>query len=390
MAVRLRKTIKLGNNARLNISKSGVSVTAGVKGLSVNTGPNGTYLNAGIPGTGLSSRTRLGGPAKSKNNSSTNAKKAQAPSTSQQSANMPDPAQAAQWSEMKSMTDQATYDVVNIHRLAPIVTTYQSVADGLNALEYQPFIRQAFPRQEPTQDEIEAELWKQAQLNVKSVLSKQKKQQEYFAANYQAFWQAYMNQWLVERDEFEKTQSEAEYNYNAQKRWFERMLANDSEIIENDIEEWLQALVLPVEMSAQIEYEPMSATLLIDLDLPEVEDIPTSVADVLKSGEVKLREKTQKQVRDDYAQCIFGLAVFIAACAFNINVCIKTIVVSGYTQRRDKIGDLQDEYIYSVRIPRNILENVIVTEPETFIRSCENRINYTSTYVFKTIVPFEL
>ena len=46
---------------RLNFSKSGLSLTAGVRGASVNFGPKGTYLNTGIPGTGLYGRTRLGG-----------------------------------------------------------------------------------------------------------------------------------------------------------------------------------------------------------------------------------------------------------------------------------------------------------------------------------------
>jgi hypothetical protein len=42
---------------RLNVSKAGVGVSAGVKGLSVSTGRRGTYLNAGRKG--LYYRTRL-------------------------------------------------------------------------------------------------------------------------------------------------------------------------------------------------------------------------------------------------------------------------------------------------------------------------------------------
>lgn len=42
---------------RLNLSKSGVGVSTGVKGLSVSTGTRGTYLNAGAKG--FYYRTRL-------------------------------------------------------------------------------------------------------------------------------------------------------------------------------------------------------------------------------------------------------------------------------------------------------------------------------------------
>src|SRR5689334_644949 len=51
-----RKSIKMGP-IRLNLSKSGVGISTGVKGLRVSTGPRGTYLNAGR--RGLYYRTKL-------------------------------------------------------------------------------------------------------------------------------------------------------------------------------------------------------------------------------------------------------------------------------------------------------------------------------------------
>jgi len=57
---RFRKSIKISPGVKLNLSKSGVSGTFGVKGASVNVGKNGTYLNTGIPGTGVYDRKRIG------------------------------------------------------------------------------------------------------------------------------------------------------------------------------------------------------------------------------------------------------------------------------------------------------------------------------------------
>jgi hypothetical protein len=45
----------------LNVSKTGISATAGLKGLSVNVGKNGAYINTGIPGTGIYDRVKIGG-----------------------------------------------------------------------------------------------------------------------------------------------------------------------------------------------------------------------------------------------------------------------------------------------------------------------------------------
>jgi len=46
---------------RINLSKSGVSASAGPRGADINIGKNGVTTNAGIPGTGLSYRQKVGG-----------------------------------------------------------------------------------------------------------------------------------------------------------------------------------------------------------------------------------------------------------------------------------------------------------------------------------------
>lgn len=54
MAFRFQKRIKVAPGIRLNLSKSGVSASAGVSGATVNIGAKGVRGTAGIPGTGLS------------------------------------------------------------------------------------------------------------------------------------------------------------------------------------------------------------------------------------------------------------------------------------------------------------------------------------------------
>lgn len=55
-----RKRIKILPGVTINLSKSGISTTIGIKGFSVNVGQNGAYLNTGIPGTGLYQRHKIG------------------------------------------------------------------------------------------------------------------------------------------------------------------------------------------------------------------------------------------------------------------------------------------------------------------------------------------
>jgi hypothetical protein len=65
MSLRFRRRIKIIPGVHLNISRSGISTSVGVRGASVTLGKRGTYLNAGVPGTGVSWRGRISTPATS-------------------------------------------------------------------------------------------------------------------------------------------------------------------------------------------------------------------------------------------------------------------------------------------------------------------------------------
>lgn len=58
--MRFGKSIKIAKGARLNFSKSGISMSAGMKGVSLNVGSRGTFLTSGIPGTGIYDRKKIG------------------------------------------------------------------------------------------------------------------------------------------------------------------------------------------------------------------------------------------------------------------------------------------------------------------------------------------
>ena len=57
MSLRFRRSIKLLPGIRLNVSKSGLGISAGVRGAHVGIDAKGhKYSNVGIPGTGLYTR----------------------------------------------------------------------------------------------------------------------------------------------------------------------------------------------------------------------------------------------------------------------------------------------------------------------------------------------
>jgi hypothetical protein len=54
MGLRFRRTVKLLPGIRLNISRSGPSVSLGGRGVRYTLGPKGKRITVGVPGSGLS------------------------------------------------------------------------------------------------------------------------------------------------------------------------------------------------------------------------------------------------------------------------------------------------------------------------------------------------
>lgn len=59
MGWRFQKRITIIPGVRLNLSKSGISTSVGVRGASLTLHKHGVDANVGLPGTGISYRTRL-------------------------------------------------------------------------------------------------------------------------------------------------------------------------------------------------------------------------------------------------------------------------------------------------------------------------------------------
>lgn len=54
MGFRFQRRVKIAKGVHLNLSKSGIGVSAGIPGARIGIGPRGVRKTIGIPGTGLS------------------------------------------------------------------------------------------------------------------------------------------------------------------------------------------------------------------------------------------------------------------------------------------------------------------------------------------------
>lgn len=165
----------------------------------------------------------------------------------------------------------------------------------------------------------------------------------------------------------------------------------DAEKAEQDLEDWLAESEAPIEFAIQTEVDADKGLLMIDLDLPEIEDMPQNALSQLADGTVKIKKKTKKQQYEDYRTCVFGLGEYVASHAFAVVPQAKKIVVSAYTQRRDeKTGDLLDVFIYSVVFERgDFTKNYQEKDPYDFCGGLKSRFYVLASGVMKEIAPFE-
>ena len=172
--------------------------------------------------------------------------------------------------------------------------------------------------------------------------------------------------------------------------WSEQELAlpPSDEAVEAAIGDWLSRLSLPIDFNVSYEYE--NGVLLADMDLPEIEHLPIQKVQQTTGGDLKAKDKTQKELKAEYARCVFGLGMFCASYFFCVTPHMEKILLSAYTQRRNSKGDVEDNYIYSVVFEREAFEKpgYQKTDPEAFICSFKNRMNKLADGTLKKIEPF--
>lgn len=439
--MRLRKSVKICKGMKVNFSKSGASFTTGVRGFSYTTGKKGSYMNVGIPGTGLYDRVKVSGSSSSHPSGSSSAAYGRSRSTalpSQVCLHMDDTgkmtftfengipitddalirkikATPQYKAEKARMTrefiahgkraaeekNSAALAMTTIHKSAAAVDSLNRFESELRDLQLQQYRPSPFITEEPTVEDVTTRLEAQAKREIRSIAfwTLKKKRQSFIDENLTEQYELQHVAWATQKEAHDAAQARiaeeknAEYKraYCDEKSALEAALAGDKCYVGVAIEKWFDALELPVNCAIQYDYDE-AGVLVIDLDLPEIEDFPTEKAVQLASGAVKIKNKTQAELRSEYAQSIFGLSVFVASHLFNISPRIEQIILSGFTQRRNSKGDIQDDYIVSTKYLRSVFEkrNVAKADPKEFSMSFENRCLLSSTGIFKKIEPYSM
>ena len=401
--MRFRKRIKIAKGVSLNFSKSGVSTSFGMKGLSFTAGSRGTYVNYGIPGTGLYDRKKISsGSSKSSAKLASGNKKVHEEAFLGLQIKMNDSGDIqifdseglliedqASLRKIKKMPEyikeiedlknskveqvqKANDQFINIYQLTPNLKTEQDWVDECKNLIPRSYLEKEFNIPEPSIGESILQLEESAKKEVKSVLfwKNESKRQKYIDENLESLHQEKVKKWEAEKKQFLEEELLRKSIIEEENKEIKKLkdeiencvLTGKSDYINVKVEEILSTLELPVEFSVDFNFKEPDI-LEVDLDLPEIEDLPNENVTLLSSGKLSIKQKTKKQLLQDYAICVHGLAFFFAGLLFNISPKISQINIAGYTQRLDpKTGNIKDTYIYFVEFERNIFSKLNVPQ----------------------------
>lgn len=380
----------------MNLSGGGTSFSFGPRGASVSVGKRGVYGNVGIAGTGISMRSKLsdnGGSAPRKQQS----QMVSVPATVgvrddgeiyfQDQAGNPLP---EQWAQIAKKQHADSIRQLIQSKCDEINAQIEAVGDlhlGTPAPQNRPvFVGREYGEQSPVEPTP-----KVPGFFAKFIASQRQKVE---AENREAMHRhaEHLKAWEAEF----AAHQQAEAN---RRRHIEVLIYTNPEAMEAHLEETLQDIAWPRETLVAAELLEGGRIVYIDVDLPEIEDMPNKMAGMPARGlKLSVKDMSATQVQRLYMKHIHSIGFRITGEAFAALPETQQVILSGYSQRRDKAtGKIDDEYLYSVRVNRSAwheiefskhgLKDIDVVES---LARFDLRRTMSKTGVFKPITPFSV
>ncbi len=392
MGIRFRRKIRLLPGVHLNLSGSGVSLSAGPRGASVTLGINGAYLNLRIPGTGLYSRKRItGGGIRNQRKPSSESEAIEM----SVSVTITDEGEVrftdsdgdsvdnrvvcairkqrrteirALMMEYAAKINQAVTSATDIHLATP-------PADQPLVIEPSPFTRPKPQRPQPITTSLFAKLFRR---KCRAEIEQRNCDQR----------QGYLKA-------FKAWKHLKSLHDTAEKERIATLLSalrSDVEVMEHYLEQSLKTIRWPWETLVSFEIMDSGRTVAMDVDLPEIEDLPVKTANVPQRGwKVVIKTLSDRQKRLNYARHIHGILFRLVGETFTLLPSVEQVLISGYSQRPSpKTGKIEDDYLVSVRVRWETwtqidFANLKDIDPVEAMGNFEVRRHMTKTGIFKPI-----
>ena len=394
MGLRFQKRIRILPGARVNVGLRGVSTSVGVRGASLTVGKRGTYANVGAPGTGLSYRSRIDGPTGGR---------ASLRAADAVTSDMPvrlklhDDGAVEVLGENGDTLPPRLVRVLREQQGATIDAWLQQQCDAINGeltaitdIHLQcpspdqgpKFVAAKFADPPPREPVAKApgffkRLFPRVRRRIKA---------ENDAAR--AAWEQEIRRWRERKSRFEREEQE-------RFRLFREARSGSTTEMSDFFQYRIEELTWPRETIIDYQIEQGGKMMFVDVDLPEVEDMPRRQASVPSRGlRLGIRTISDTQNRRNYARHIHGVLFRIIGESFASFPRMQRVVGSGYSQRINRAtGVVADEYLVSVSVDRMSWSRIDCSaldrvDPVEALTRFDLRRRMTRTGIFTTIEPF--
>ncbi len=409
MPFRFQKRVKVAPGLRLNISKRGVSTTFGKRGVSVTLGRRGLYGNVGLPGSGLSYRTRLDKTPSKRTNTWYENESKEMPKTVTLKYNKKNhtlvfvdeneqllPPEIEQQIKREYADDiQLLYEhkekKIN-SQTTKLLHLHKDILTERTPEELKELATNTIPLLLPIPNK--KEITEELRVQYEEDLSFLERLRILLPRNRKAWLERISNeaetQYQLELAQFNQAHEEHEEAKRQRLAQVEKVITGNLSAMEQWLEYFLAEIDFPLETN--VSFAILSAeTIFLDVDLPQLEEIPLTKAEILKSGKLKIHKKSQRELREHYAMMVGGTAIYLCSYVFSLLPTCETIIISGYTQvSNPSTGHLDDQYIYSLKVKKQVFYSLNMNDvhPIAAFENFEPIINATKTFIFREITPY--
>jgi Protein of unknown function (DUF4236) len=375
LGFRFSRRIKIAPGVRINIGLKGASVSVGPRGASITAGRSGIHGNVGIPGTGLSYRQRLGKPKGLANSSR--------PST-------PPELDTVQMdfddNGILVLKDGAGHaldgeSLVQAKKLfnAQIVAFGQRRATEINAEADR--IAQIHHDTPPAANPIQLSTYPISK-PIKPSDPRDAPAGSAERAAKEEVWSDYMERlagWRAAKADFERLNEAAPV---------------DAARYQQSLEQSLASLPWPRETFISMEIAGNGTRLLVDVDLPELEDMPNTRL-LMDARKLALAEQTidMREIKRTYSTHVHGVIFRIVGQAFASSPVLTEVKIAGYTQRLSPAtGAIADIYVIEARVPRMewskiVFSNLAAVDPVAALGEFDVTASIDAQGVMRAINP---
>ncbi len=394
MGLRFRKSFKLAPGLRLNMSKSGFGFSVGPRGASVSFGPRGTYQNINLPG-GFSFRNRVGDTA-SQSNTTSGSSDSQKVSVhvsicleddgtvifKDQNGNLLPPSlqDVAKKQQGETIKGWLTKNCEEINeKIAQLDAIHMATSAPWQKPVYTPIPFTNEPPDLPRPKDIGM---------LGHLLPWVKRRIEADNATTEAEYDERITVWRNLKAGHENSEAERQ-------TLLEERLYREPEAMQLVLEQRLEIVPWPRETNIATEIAEGGTLAIVDVDLPEIEDVPKKTATYGGRGwKVSVKELSDFKVTQLYMRHVHGIAFRVIGETFAALPTVRHVVLSGYSQCANKItGKITDEYIYSVKASREQwsklnFENLSALDVTESLSQFELRREMSKSGRFTAIEPF--